>query len=162
MEIDLERKFEIALINRLQQHQPLKKIRIRRNSEESAKVNEDVVIFAKRGIQNPSFSGIFEIEVTITLVMRNRKTVNTLPAFLNLLKAIEEVLTITGNESTTFGVLIGKLAAQLSLSTLNFHCYEVAITGKDDSPQDQKHSCIWTLSALAMAQSYLTASQLQT
>lgn len=160
----LERKFESALANRLKQNPLLNRIRIRHNSEESAKVNQDLVITAKRGPQNPPFSGIFEVEATITLLMGYRKTVDTLPSFLAILKAIEDVLTNNKVESTTFGVLIGELAAQLSLLTPDFHCYEVAISGKDDTPDttNKKHSCIWSITGIAMSQSYLTASQLQT
>lgn len=151
MAIDLERKTEQAIAARLKQHQPLSKLRIRCNSEDSAKVNQDLVIAAKRGDGNPQFSGIFNVEVTAELTMRHRKTVDSLPVFLGLCAAIEEVFC---------GVETYKLAAQISTCTPDFHCYEIEVTGKDDSPQDQKHSCVWSLNAICMPQSYSTAASL--
>lgn len=151
---DLERKLESALAVQLKTHQLLRRMRVRHNSEESPKVNLDLILVAKRGVQSPPFSGVFEMEVTINLSMKYGKTVETLPAFLAKLKAIEEVITRPGLDNETFGWPIGIFAAKLSLSVADFHCYEFAVTAKDDTPQDQKHNCIWTASAVCAPQSY--------
>lgn len=149
---DLERKMENALAVRFKQHKPLAKLRFRKTSEDSPKVNSDCVISFKRGEGNPMFSGIYNMEGTITLSMRHRKTVDTLPLFVGLCKSLEEVIA---------DVHTYVLARELSNCVPDFHCYEIAVTGKDDAPVEQKHSCIWSLSAIAMGQSYATAAQLQ-
>lgn len=150
---DLECKMEGALAARLKQHKPLAKLRFRKTSEDSARVNQDCVISFKRGEGNPPYSGIYNLEGTITLTMRHRKTVDTLPLFTGLCKSLEEVIA---------DVHTYILAAELSKCVPDFHCYEIAITGKDDSPVEQKHSCIWTLNAIAMDLSYSDAVALQT
>ncbi len=159
--IDLERKTEDAFAARLRQNPVLAKLRFRRTTEDSPKVNQDLVIVAKRGEGNPPYSGIYNVEVSVTLTMRHRKTVDTLPTFLRLCAGMEEVFNVTEIEMVE-GVPRQKLAYQLSLSAPNFHCYEVAVTGKDDAPEDRKHKCAWTLNILAMSQSYATAVNLQT
>lgn len=151
MAIDLERKMESALAARFKQSKPLARLRFRLTSEDSAKVNGDYVVSFKRGDGNPPFSGIYNMDGTVSLSMRHRKTVDTLPLFLERCKAIEDVLSVH-----TY-----TLAAELSKCVPEFHCYEIAVTGKDDSPQDQKHSCIWTLTAIAMSLSYADAVALQ-
>ena len=151
--IDLERKMENALAARLKQHQPLRGLRMRRTSEDSPLVNQDLVITAKRGEGNPPFSGIFDMDVTVSLSMRQRKSVDTLPMFLSLCAALEQVIC---------GVPTYDLAAQISVCTPDFHCYEIAVNGKDDTPQEQKkYSCAWTLLAIAMPQTYANAANLQ-
>lgn len=150
-QIDLERKMENALAARFKQHAALKKLRMRRTSEDSPKVNQDLVITAKRAQGNPPFSGIYDMEISCSYSMRHRKSIDTLPLFLRICAAMEEV----------FGVQTYTLAKQLSLCVPDFHCYEVAVTGKDDTPEDKKHKCVWSLSAIAMTQSYVTASKLQ-
>jgi hypothetical protein len=150
--IDLERKTENAIAERLKQHQPLSKLRFRRTSEDSARVNQDLIISAKRGEGDPPFSGVYRMEITVSLTMRHRKTVDTLPQFLALCFAMEQILC---------GVSTYELAQQISFGIPDFHCYEIAVTGKDDSPQEGKHSCVWSLYALAMGQSYATAASLQ-
>lgn len=147
---DLERKMESALAARLKQHAPLAKMRFRRTSEDSAKVNEDIVISAQRREGNPPFSGVYNLEITATLSMRHRKTVDSLPQSLALCKSLEEV----------FHVPTYTLAAQVSACAPDFHCYEIAIIDKDDAPQGQKHSCVWKLSAIAMAQTFANADKL--
>lgn len=156
---DLERKLENAVATRLKHHDLLAKLRMRRNSEDSPRVNQDLVLSAKRGQQSPPFSGIYEMEVTLTLSMRHRRTVDTLPAFLATLKAIEEVISFSEVETETFGQPITGLAAQLSLCVPDFHCYEFAVSGKDDAPVDNKHNCIWTATAVCAAQSYALFGQ---
>lgn len=151
-QIDLERKFENALAARFKQQSALARLRMRRTSEDSPKVNQDLIIAVKRGDGNPPFSGIYNMEVTCTYSMKHRKAVDTLPFFLRICAAMEEV----------FNVSTYTLAAQLSLCAADFHCYEVAVTGKDDTPEDKKHKCVWSLSAIAMPQSYATAAKLQT
>lgn len=150
-QIDLERKTENAFAARLRQHPLLAKIRMRRTSEDSPLVNSDFVITAKRGNGNPPFSGIYDMAVTVTFTLKHRKTVDTLAVFLRLCAAMEEV----------FSVSTYTLAAQISLCVPDFHCYEVAVTDKDDTPEDKKHKCVWSLSAIAMPQSYATAAKLQ-
>lgn len=158
--IDLERKTEIAFAARFKQLPALAKIRMRRTSEDSAKVNQDLIFSAKRGEGNPPYSGIYNVELTITLGMKHRKTVDTLPLFLGLCAAMEEVLNIT-NFDLVNGFPVQRLAAQLSLCTADFHCYEVQVTGKDDTPEDKKHKCVWSLMAIAMPQSFANAAKLQ-
>lgn len=150
-QIDLERKMENALAVRFKQHPLLAKLRMRRTSEDSPKVNQDLILVAKRGNGNPPFSGIYDMEITCTYSMKHRKTVDTLPFFLRVCAAMEEV----------FGVETYTLARQLSLCVADFHCYEVAVTGKDDTPEEKKHKCVWALSSIAMTQSYANAVKLQ-
>lgn len=150
--IDLERKMEEALAARLKQQSKLARKRIRRNSEDSPKVNQDLIVAAKRGEGNPPFSGIYNLEITLTFSMRHRKTVDTLPEFLATCAAIEEVLSVH-----TY-----TLALQISRCGSGFYCYEIAVTGKDDAPEDYKHKCVWTLSAIAMPLTYDDAVALQT
>ncbi len=159
-QIDLERKTEKAFVARLKQNPVLAKLRFRHNAEDSAKVNQDLVLVAKRGEGNPMFSGIYDVEVTIALSMKYRKTADTLPTFLRLCAGVEEVLNVTTIENVG-GVPQQKLAAQLSLSAPDFHCYQIALSGKDDTPEDRMHKCTWTLSIVAMSQSYATAENLQ-
>lgn len=147
-QIDLERKTENALAARLKQQPLLAKVRMRRTSEDSPKVNQDLILTAKRGEGNPPYSGIYNMEVACTFSMKHRKSVDTLPLFLRVCAAMEEV----------FNTPTYTLAAQLSLATPDFHCYEVAVTGKDDAPEDGRHKCVWTLSCIAMPQSYATAT----
>ena len=149
--IDLERKLENALAVRLKQQTALAKLRMRRTSEDSPKINQDLIISAKRGEGNPPFSGIYDMEVTCTFTMLHRKSVDTLPLFLRMCAAMEEV----------FSVGTYPLAAQLSLCAEFFYCYEIAVTGKDDTPEEKKHKCMWTLSAIAMSQSYANAAAIQ-
>lgn len=137
--IDLERKMETALRERLKQCQALAGMRIRLNSEDSAKVNGDLVLEAKRGNGNPYASGIYDMEVTATLVMEHKKTPDTLPEFLAFCAALESV----------FSVPTYTLAKQLSACVPLFICYEIAVTAKDNTPVDGEHSCIWTLSTIA-------------
>lgn len=151
MATKLERKFEQALAVRLKQNQLLAKVRMRHTSEDSAKVNQDLVIVAKRGNGNPPFSGIYDLEVTVTFTMRYRKALTTLPEFLNLCEAMEQV----------FNVATYKLARELSLLVPDFHCYEIAVVGNDDTPEDDRHKCVWSLTAIAMGQSYDNAVKLQ-
>lgn len=159
-QIDLERKTEDAFSVRLKQQPSLSKLRMRRTSEDSPKVNQDLVIVAKRGEANPPFSGIYNIDVTLTLTMRHKKSVDTLPQFLRSCAAMEEVFNVTGIENVN-GVPVQRIASQLSLCAVDFHCYELSVTGKDDSPEDMKHKCVWSLSVLAMSQSYDNAVKLQ-
>lgn len=149
-QIDLERKMENALASRFKQQPLLAKIRMRRNSEDSAKVNQDLIIAAKRGEGNPPFSGIYNMEIACMFSMKHRKSIDTLPLFLRICAAMEEV----------FDVPTYTLAAQLSLCVPDFHCYEVAVTAKDDTPEDKLHKCVWTLSAIAMPQTYANAAKL--
>lgn len=153
-QIDLERKMENALAARFKQQSALAKIRMRQTSEDSPKINQDLVITAKRAGGDPPYSGIYDMEITCTYSMKHRKSVDTLPVFLRICEAMEQV----------FSVETYTLARQLSLCVPDFHCYEVAISGKDDTPDTQppKHKCIWSLSAIAMTQSYVNASKLQT
>lgn len=147
METKLERKMEQALAARLKQNTGLARLRMRYTSEDNPKVNQDIVITSKRGDGNPPFSGIYNQEITATFTMRHRKTVETLPEFLKICAAIEEV----------FNVATYKLAREISLMIPDFHCYEIAVTGSDDTPQENKHSCVWSLTAIAMGQSYANA-----
>lgn len=149
-QVDLERKTENALAVRFKQQPALSKLRMRRTSEDSPKINQDLVITAKRGQGNPPFSGIYDMEVTCTYSMRHRKTIDTLAIFLRVCAAMEEVF-----DTETY-----TLAKQLSLCVPNFHCYEVAITAKDDTPEEKKHKCVWSLSAIAMPQSFANAVKL--
>jgi hypothetical protein len=146
----LERKLEKALSARLKQQPLLAKLRIKLNTDESAKVNQDLVIKATRGEQNPSFSGIFDMSATVSLVMEQRNSVDTLPQFVAFTAALEEILC---------GVPAYTLAAQLSTMVSNFHCYEITVVDCDDTPQEKAHSCIWTLTAIAMPQDYDTAEK---
>lgn len=139
LEIDLERKMENALATRLRQEQPLAKLRMRRTSEDSAKVNQDLILTAKRGETNPPFSQIFEMEVEVTFSLKYRKSVDTLPTFLKVCKALQDVLTQPPR----------LLGSQLTVCESNFICYELVVTGKDDSPVTGKHSSVWTLAAIA-------------
>lgn len=148
---DLERKLENALAARFKQQPALAKLRMRRTSEDSPKVNQDLIIAAKREDGNPPFSGIYNMVVTCTYSMKHRKAVDTLPFFLRICAAMEEV----------FNVSTYTLAAQLSLCAADFHCYEVAVTGKDDTPEDMKHKCTWSLSLIAMGQTYANAASIQ-
>lgn len=150
-QIDLERKTEDALAARLKQQPTLAKLRMRRTAEDSPKVNFDLVISAKRGEGNPPFSGIYNMDMSVTFSALHRKTVDTLPLFLRMCAAMEEV----------FNVETYTLARQLSSTVPDFHCYEIAVTGKDDSPEDRMHKCVWTLSGIAMTQSYDNAVKLQ-
>lgn len=159
-QIDLERKTENALAVRFKQQPLLNKLRMRRTSEDSPKVNQDLVISAKRGEGDPPFSGIYKMEVTCELTMKYRKTLDTLPTFLRLCAALEEVFNVTAFDMVG-SVPVQRIAAQLSLCAPDFHCYEVAVTGKDDTPEDMKHKCIWSLSLIAMAQSYANAENIQ-
>lgn len=138
-DIDLERKMETALRERLKQCQALAGLRIRLNSEDSAKVNGDLVLEAKRGGGNPFGSGIYDMELTVTLVMEHKKEPNTLPQFLAFCAGLESV----------FSVPTYTLAKQISVCAPLFICYEIAVTAKDNTPVDGEHSCIWTLSAIA-------------
>lgn len=151
-EIDLERKMEGALAVRLKQHRMLAKIRMRHNAEDSPKVNLDLILVAKRGEGNPPFSGIYNMEVTASISLKHRRNVDTLTRFLTLCAAMEEV----------FSVSTYALAAQLSQCIPDFHCYEIAVISKDDAPEDVKHKCVWSLSAIAMPQSYANAVKLNT
>lgn len=157
---DLERKVENAIAARLKQQPLLARLRMRRTSEDSAKVNQDLTICAKRGEGNPPFSGIYSMEVSCTYSMHRRNSVTTLPVFLRMCAAMEEVFNVTAIDMAG-GVPVQRLAAQLSLSVPDFHCYEVAVTGKDDTPEDMKHKCVWTLSLVAMGQSYVNAGSIQ-
>lgn len=151
--IDLERKMENALAARLKQEATLARVRMRRTSEDSAKVNQDLILTAKRGEGNPPYSGIYNLDLTAQISLKHRRSVDTLPQFLRLCAAMEEVF----NLSTQFDGLQQVLAAQLSRLVPDFHCYEILVTGKDDTPEDNKHKCVWTLSAIAMCQSYANA-----
>lgn len=159
-QIDLERKTENALVARLQQQPLLSKMRMRRTSEDSPKVNQDVVISAKRGEGNPPYSGIYNVTVEVSVTMRHRKGVDTLPQFLRTCAAMEEVFNTT-NIDMLNGVPFQRIAAQLSLLVPNFCCYELLITAKDDTPEDKKHKCVWSLTVIAMSQSYANAVKLQ-
>lgn len=158
--IDLERKTEEALAARLKQQSALARIRMRRTSEDSPKVNQDLILTAKRGEGNPPFSGIYNLEASASISLKHRKTVDTLPQFLKLCAAMEEVFSLS-SQQTTSG-LSSILATQLSLCVPDFHCYEVAVTGKDDTPEDKKHKCVWSLSMVAMSQSYANAVAVNT
>lgn len=160
-QIDLERKAEIAFAARLRQHPLLAKLRMRRTTEDSPRVNQDLVIAAKRGDGNPPYSGIYNMEVSCTLTMKHRKSIDTLAQFLRLLAAMEEVFNVTQFEYPG-GVPVQLIALQLSSCAADFHCYEVAVSGKDDTPEDNKHKCVWSLSIIAMSQSYANAVKLQT
>ena len=149
--MDLERKLGNALATRFKQNPLLARVRMRVTSENSPLVNGDLVIVSKRGEGNPPYSGIYNMDVTCTYTLKHRKSVDTLAQFLKVCEAMEQV----------FGVATYTLAAQLSLCVENFHCYEVAVTGKDDTPEEKAHKCVWTLSAIAMSQAYATASKLQ-
>lgn len=153
-QIDLERKVENSFAAQFKKVAELSKLRFRRNSEDSPKVNGDMVIAAKRGNGNPPFSGIFDLEVTITLQLKHRKGVDTLPAFLRQCASLEQA--ITGKTSKA-------LSAQLSLNVPSFHCYEMQVTGKDDAPDGEgaKHTCIWVISVVAMSQAYATTAAIQ-
>lgn len=159
-QIDLERKTENAFAARLKQHPALSRMRMRNNSEDSPRVNQDIVITAKRGEGNPPYSGVYNVAVELTVTMRHRKGVDTLPKFLATCAAMEDVF-----NTTAFQVINGfshqEIALQLSLAVPNFHCYELAVTGKDDTPEDKKHKCVWSVTVIAMSQSYATATNLQ-
>lgn len=159
-QIDLERKTENALAARLKQQPLLARLRIRRTSEDSAKVNEDLVISAKRGEGNPPYSGIYNMEVTCMFSMKHRKSVDTLPAFLRLCATMEEVFNVTAFDQNG-GAPVQRIATQLSSCAADFHCYEVAVTGKDDTPEDMKHKCTWSISLIAMGQTYANAASIQ-
>lgn len=159
--IDLERKTENAFASRLKQQPSLARMRMRRNSEDSPKVNGDFVIAAKRGEGDPPFSGIYNVTVEIMLTMRHRKTVDTLPQFLAVCAAVEDVLGITTIDMVA-GVPVQRIASQLSSCAPDFCCYQLAVTGKDDTPEDNKHKCVWALTVIAMSQSYANAVKLQT
>jgi len=159
-QIDLERKTEDALIARLKQQPLLAKLRMRRTSENSAKINQDLIICAKRGEGNPPYSGIYNVDVTCTLTMMHRRTIDTLSQFLRLCAAMEQVFNVTAFDQNG-GAPVQVIAKQLSACAENFHCYEVAVTGKDDTPEDMKHKCTWSLSLIAMSQSYANASAIQ-
>jgi len=159
-QIDLERKTEDALAARLKQQPLLAKLRVRRTSEDSAKINQDLVISAKRGEGNPQYSGIYNMDVTCTLAMKHRRTVDTLPTFLRLCAAMEEVINVTAFDQNG-GAPVQRIAAQLSSCVADFHCYQVAVTGKDDTPEDMQHICTWTLSLIAMGQTYANAASIQ-
>lgn len=150
---DLCRKIEKALAARFKQHPLLAKVRFRLNSEDSPKVNGDIVIAAKQGNANPPFSGVYEMAITVTLQMLQKKTVNTLPQFLQYEKAIEEVF-----DTDNF-----LFARQISGLVENFHCYLITSDGeKDNTPEENNHSSIWPLRAIAMNQTYAIAEKLQT
>jgi len=136
---DLERRMENALATRIRQCQPLAKLRMRRTSEDSARVNQDLILTAKRGETNPLFSPIYEMEVEITFTLKYRKSVDTLPQFLKVCRALETVFLTPPRE----------LGRQLTACEENFICYELVVTGKDDSPATGKHSSVWTLAAIA-------------
>lgn len=159
-QIDLERKTENAFAARFKQQPTLARMRFRRNSEDSPKVNSDIILSAKRGEGNPPYSGIYNLTLEVTLTMRQRKTADTLPQFLKLCAAMEEVFNVTAIDSVG-GVPVQRIAVQLSSCAPDFHCYEVAVTGKDDTPEDGKHKCLWTLNVIAMSQSYGNAVKLQ-
>jgi len=159
-QIDLERKTENALAVRLKQQPLLAKLRVKRNSEDSSKINQDLVICAKRGEGNPPYSGIYNVDVTCTYTMKHRRSIDTLPLFLRVCAAMEEVFNVTAFD-TVAGVTTQRIASQLSACAPDFHCYEVAVTGKDDTPEDMKHTCVWSLSLIAMSQSYANAVSLQ-
>ncbi len=159
-QIDLERKTENAFSARLKQQPLLAKIRMRRTSEDSPKVNQDLVLVAKRGGGNPPFSGVYNLEVTATLSMRHRKTVDTLPQFLALCVAIEEVFSTTAFDVVD-GNPVQRIAYQLSQCAPDFHCYEVAVIAKDDTPEDKKHKCVWSFTIVAMCQTYANAASIQ-
>lgn len=158
--IDLERKSEQAFAARLKQQPLLARVRMRLNSEESAKVNQDLILAAKRGEGDPPFSGIYKVEVAVSYSMKQRRTVDTLPQFLNVCAAMEQVFNLSSQMADDG--LNSVLAAQLSLAVPSFHCYEVAVTGKDDTPEDNKHKCLWTLSIVAMSQNYANALAVNT
>lgn len=148
-QVDLERKTENAFAAQLKKLPELSKLRLRRNSEDTPKVNGDIVIAAKRGNGNPPFSGIYDLEVTITLELKHRKNVDTLPLFLRQCAALEHA--IAGQTSKL-------LSQEISKNVQNFHCYEVQVTSKDDAPDTDtgKHRCIWVISVVAMPVGYAT------
>jgi len=158
-QIDLERKTEKALAARFKQQPLLAKLRMRMNSEDSSKINQDLVISAKRGDGNPPYSGIYNMDVTCTYTMKHRRSIDTLPLFLRVCAAMEEVFNVTAIDMVG-GVPTQRIAVQLSSCVPNFHCYEVAVSGKDDTPEDMKHKCEWSLSLIAMSQSYANAVNL--
>lgn len=158
--IDLERKTENALAARLKQQSLLAGMRFRRTSEDSPKVNQDIVISAKRADGNPPYSGVYNLTVEVTVTMRHRKGVDTLPQFLQTCAAMEDVFNLTTID-TVAGVPTQRIAEQLSLCVPDFCCYELLITAKDDTPEDKKHKCVWSLSVIAMSQSYANAVKLQ-
>jgi len=157
---DLERKMENALAARLKQHPTLSRVRMRRNSEDSPKVNQDLILTAKRGDGNPPYSGIYNIEVTASISLKHRRSVDTLPQFLKLCAAMEQVFNLSTQFNGIPGVQV--LAAELSQCIPDFHCYEILVTGKDDAPEDKAHKCVWSLSAIAMPQSYANAVSVNT
>jgi len=155
--IDLERKTENAFAALLKQQPILSRIRMRRTSEDSPLVNQDLILTARRGEGNPPFSGVYNLEVTASISLKHRRSIDTLTQFLALCAAMEEVFSSSAQQVGTGNEVTSLLAAKLSLAVPDFHCYEVMVTGKDDTPEDKKHKCAWSLSVVAMSQSYANA-----
>ncbi len=82
--------------------------------------------------------------------MRHRKTVDMLPQFLAVCAAVEDAFNVTTID-VVGSVLLQRIAAQRSSCAPDFCCYQLAVTGKDDTPEDNKHKCVWALTIIAMS-----------
>lgn len=150
MQTNLERKTEAAIAARLKQVSALSKLRLRKTVEDSRKINQDLIISATRGEGNPPYSGVYDLEVTVTFAMKLSLTNGTLPIFLQVCEAVESVLNIETYQ----------LAKEVSACINDFHCYEIAVIDKDDTPEDNMHQCTWTLTVIAMPVTFSTAEKL--
>lgn len=148
--LDLEEKCEKALIARLQQHPVLKDCNIKHSVTDSNKVDGSLIVRCQRGEENPSESGVFNVATEIEIQTRMQRGKNTLTDFKSKVRAMEEVLSLPWRQ----------LVAELNACLSDFHCYNIAITDKDSTPEDDMHSCIWTCNLIAMPVSFETANKI--
>lgn len=147
MILDLEGKCEQALIARLAQHPDLQSCSFKLHNSDTKKYDGTIVVRAQRGEENPPESGVFNVFVEVELTVRMNPKKDTLQNFNTHTLAIERVICVPWRQ----------FVDELNAGQTEWHCYYFAVDGKDPSPVEDHHSCIWSCSMIAMNVSFSTA-----
>lgn len=148
----LTTKAELALITRLKQHQVLANVTFRQQAGEAPKRYGDIIVACQQGPEDVPTSGIYGIEVEITLLYPIRLPAgDSLTDYDAKCSAIEEVLT------TQWRILSKELTAARD----DWHCYEITFTGSNNQPTEKAHQAVYTCKLLAMSQTFDAAAKLK-
>lgn len=148
----LTKKAELALIERFKQHPALANVNFLQQAGEQVKRYGDIIVACKQGEESAPPSGVYDVEVEITLLYPMRLPAgDSLTDYEAKCEAIEEVL----------GVHWLQLSRELTACRNDWHCYEIRITGSDSTPTEKAHQAVYSCKLLAMGQTFDAAANLK-
>ena len=148
----LTTKAEQAIITRLKAHQVLANVTFRSQASEEVKTYGTIVVSCQQGAEDAPPSGVYEVEAQIALMYPIRLPAgDSVSDYEAKCSAIEEILSVHWKT----------LSAELTAARNDWHCYEIRVSGIDNTPTEKAHQAVYSCKLVAMGQNFDTAANLK-